>query len=303
VWDRRSWEAKLEHKRPKYRYDVTYEKRTACCRAREACCIRGVKTKVIGATKKPVRIVSKKDKKKERKAAKKAAKKEVAAMTESEPKQYRWDVEYERVRASCCSSKKACCRAPLNMYHRSAVDAGSDDGSSEWVVVARTDQSSPFVRAGLSKIDDDELEILTRIQARQRLLHTLLLTHDSPYYDEDVHVLTASDAHIVQYHEPASASGGRIEGYGRDGDLTREEFQELQNWLRQLPVVPHLSVVEVDAKTSFHTADEDAAFIEVEPKQMVPAKVLAGFVDIEQQPHTLAQLLSALPTPAIAADL
>jgi len=224
----------------------------------------------------------------------------------SEPKQFRWDVEYERVRASCCSSKKACCRAPLNMYYRSAVDAGLDDGSSEWVVVATSDQS-PFVRAGLSKIDDDELVILQRIQARQRLLHTLLLTHDSPYYDEDVHVLTASDAHIVQYHEPASASATgvssrRIEGYGRDGDLTREEFQELQNWLSQLPVVPHLSVVEVDAKTSVHT-DEDAAFIEVEPKQMMPAKVLAGFVDIEQQPHTLAQLLMALPTPAVAADL
>jgi len=240
-------------------------------------------------------------KKKNKKSKKHKKDKKRVAVSESKPKQYRWDVEYERIRSSCCSSKKSCCRPPANMYR--ADVSGPDDQT--WVVIARdVDMSVPYSTGarGLANFDAHELEMLQRIQARQRLLHQLLLTHDSPLYDDDLHLATATDAHIVAFHEPAAATRPvRVEGFGPDGDLTYDEFRELQRWLSELPVVPHLSVVEVDANS--HAASGDA-FLEVAPPKMVEAKVLKGFVDVEQAPHTLADLLAALPpTPAVAADM
>jgi hypothetical protein len=280
------WTPKKRVQRPRYRYDVTYERRARCCAGREACCIRGVNTKTIPAkVKKAARIVTKKDKKKKDKKKKKA---KVAP-----PKQYRWDVEYERERQQCCSAKSTCCRPPAAMY-RADVQYESQ---GPWLVVGGGERA--IVLGGGSQ--SEQLSVLQRIQGRQRLLHKLLLSHDSPLYDDAQWEPNAQDMHIVQFHEPAAA---RAVGYGVDGDLTREEFDELQSWMTQLPVVPHLAVVELAAHTISPT--EDAALLQIDEAQtnLLPARVLKGFVDVEQEPTTLSQLIAALPpTPAVAHDV
>ncbi len=160
---------------------MQYEKRAQCCRGREACCVRGVQTKTIPAkVKKAVRVVPP-TKKADSKKKVSADKKKVA------PKQYRWDVEYERQRVQqCCGAKRACCRAPTAMY-RADVQY---EAEPNWFVLSGSGERAVVV-------GDDELSMLQRIQNRQRLLHKLLLTHDSPLYD-DLHWQAASDEHIVQ---------------------------------------------------------------------------------------------------------
>jgi hypothetical protein len=107
----------------------------------------------------------------------------------------------------------------------------------------------------------------------------------------------------AQFHEPAAA---RVIGYGPDGDLTRAEAEELQNWLTQLPVVPHLAVVEVQAHTIQPANAEDASFLAVDETAetvrplMKPARVLKGFVDVEQEPSTLVR---PLPSPRLLSFL
>jgi len=102
----------------------------------------------------------------------------------------------------------------------------------------------------------------------------------------------------------------------RESILSPSEFEDLQEWLSRLPVVPHLSVLELGANThptqreqaQEEDADTDAvSFIELQAprsaRRLKPARVLKGFVDIEREPYTLSQLLNQLPPmPAIVAD-
>lgn len=301
VWDRRPWDTTPKQQ---YRYDVTYEKRSACCRRREACCVRGVDTKtVVAKVKKPVRIIdpSKPEpqpqpKLKAKKVDKKKADKKKAKMVK--PKSYRYDVEFEGQRAKCCAAKSACCAPPQAMY-RADVQYMPGGSADSWVVVSGSGERGVVV-----EVDADELEMLSRIQQRQALLHKLLLTHDSPYYYDDhfdgVAVVPADAAHIVQFHEPRAARDPQ--------QLTVAEQAELNAWMAQLPVVPHLSVVEVGADAHaaqgavFLQTEESAEAEEASERRLVPARVLKGFVDVQQQPTNLASLLAALPPMPAAAE-
>jgi hypothetical protein len=100
---------------------------------------------------------------------------------------------------------------------------------------------------------------------------------------------------------------------------------EFHNWLHKLPVVPHLSVIELsaaaapaptvllqeaegmDAEAQAESESEAEAETESDAtpsKSLVPAKVIDQFVDIEREPLTnLNNLLAALPPmPQIVAD-
>jgi len=147
--------------------------------------------------------------------------------------------------------------------------------------------------------------MLQRIHERQRLLHKLLQTHQSEYYDQ----------HFARERAERFA---RMQRSVRDSVLSPSESDELQDWLARLPVVPHLSVLEIGANThptqreqeleQEEEADTDAAFLELQAprsssRRLKPARVLKGFVDIEREPYTLSQLLNQLPPmPAIVAD-
>jgi len=145
---------------------------------------------------------------------------------------------------------------------------------------------------------------LERIRQRQQLLHKLLQTHESEYYDE----------HYARQPLPPRpiwrrfGYGGRVGTANANADLTASEFDELQDWLTRLPVVPHLSVVELDSQAKpaaeEEEEEENAALIELKAKTLKPVRVLKGFVDIEREPYTLSELLNQLPpTPAIVADV
>jgi len=299
VWDQRPWETRPKQQ---YRYDVQYEKRSACCRRREACCIRGVKSKTVPKkVKKPARIVDP--------VAEHRHFHTVFEMDNSKnPKKF-VAVQYETERAKCCASKSVCCAPPQKMY-RADVQYDVGGPAADYVVVATSGDRGLVIDSRDAGTYDlvgaDELSVMERIQQRQSLLHKLLLSHDSPLYYDD-HFDTSSDAHIVAFHEPAAA---------RDpNQLTISEQAELQQWMAQLPVVPHLSVVEVSAEK--HSASGDAFLQTAEGAEseseaeaftlkpvMRAARVLKGFVDVEQEPHTLSDLLSSLPpTPASAEEM
>jgi len=205
------------------------------------------------------------------------------------PKQYRYDVEYEAQRRSCCDNRQPCCQR----YRDDDDDDDDDDNDGgRYIVIARN-----FAVGGRPSFDSHEWAILQRIHERQRLLHKLLQTHQSEYYDQ----------HFARERAERFARWQRA----RDSVLSPSEYGELQDWLARLPVVPHLSVLELDAKTkqtreADSTDDSDASFIELQAqphRRLKPAHVLKGFVDIEREPFTLSQLLNQLPPmPAIVAD-
>jgi hypothetical protein len=284
VWDRRP----PAPPKQKYRYDVQYEARRDCCRARQSCCIRSVQEK---KKKQLVRArVGKVGKNKPKRKVVKAKPK----------KEYRYDVEYEARRQSCCQNKQSCCRPPKQYRRDVEYDNDGNDGT-QWVVVARAEAG------GRNGFNAQEFDYLKRIHERQRILHKLLKTHPAQYYDE--HYAAQNAEWWAAQNEPAAARSGTIvysSGPQRrrgSGQLNAAEFQELQDWLRQLPRVPKLSVLEMASKT----VGEGDAFLEtstnVVRRPMLPVRVLRGFVDIEHQPYTLYSKLENLPAaPAILSE-
>jgi len=318
---------RLQHRRPKYRYDVEYEKRASCCRRKEACCIRGVKTKRLPAkgflVSGHVRIM---DNKRQRSNVDTVvAFDHVDHFDHIDHQDHIHTPQFDHYDVvGSVQPQYRVMDAPVVAFdhvdhfdhidHRDHIHSPQFD---HYDVVAEpqyrsdVEYASPVrsrrnvVEAGVkrsrSSFSAQEFEYLKRIHERQRLLNKLLQTHPAEYIDE--HAL----ANFVFENEPAAAAATpeaaviwhNYENYyprtvrssmvsmGNRDGLSPREFRELQQWLANLPRVPELSVVEVASSA---------------PKKMISPKIVPGLLDLEHTENTqqaVMERLTQLPEPAI----